>query len=175
MKFDDRGKMPDGLIGIVVVEIEPSQPKHGFRGFGAARRIFQCGFINLDGPVIFFDERQPGKIIVAVSAEKEIRNFELALDDLVIIDPRDVAEREFLETIEFRSVFASFPVGAGRADERIDFLNRIIRLNIGFQIRICGREEYPLVFQFPSGGKGLQCAFFIRRKREKQDGAKAQT
>ena len=96
-----------------------------------------------------------------MSGMELVADFKLALDDFIVIDPRDMPLCELLETVEFVSVFAGFAECAGRADEGVGFLHGVIRLNLGFQIEIGGGEEVALVFLFPSGGKRIQCGFII--------------
>ena len=174
MQFDCFGKVPDCLFGISVVKIEPSETQHCFGGFGTAGRVFQRSFVNLNRAVVFFDERKPGEVIIPVSLIEFTPDFELTLDDFIIVDPGDVSLCELLETIEFRAVFPCFPVSSCGADERIDFLYRFIRLYLRFQIGIRGGEEFPLIFQFSAGGKRFQSGFFIGGNGKDQYGGEDQ-
>ena len=174
MEFDDLRKMADRLFRIVVVQIDPSQPQHGFRGLFAARGVFQGRFVDLDGAVVFPDEGEPRKIVVPVPLEKQIGNLKLAFDDLVIVDACHMALGQFLKAVEFGSVFASFAVCPCRADQCVDFLDGIIRLEVGFQIGVRGGEKFALIFQLPAGGERLQCGFLIRGQGKNHCGRQSQ-
>ena len=111
---------------------------------------------------------------LADALEKQIGNFKLAFDDLVIVDACHMALGQFLKAVEFGSVFASFAVCPCRADQCVDFLDGIIRLEVGFQIGVRGGEKFALIFQLPAGGECLQCGFLIRGQGENHCGRQSQ-
>ena len=106
MEFDGVREACDGLVGFVVVQIEPSEPETRRRRGGGAGGVFQRLFINLHRAVVLGDEGNPGEKTVPVPREKLVADLELPLDHLGEIDACDMSFRQFLKTVELRTVLA---------------------------------------------------------------------
>ena len=101
--------------------------------------------------------------------EKLVADLELPLDHLGEIDACDMSFRQFLKTVELRTVLARLPVRPCRADEGVDLLNRIVGLDLRLQIGIRGGEIFSAFFAIPSGGIGFLGGFFVGKCRQEKE------
>ena len=168
--------MPDGVIGLLFVDVNACQPQPGFAGAVGARGVLQRGFVNFNGAVFVLNERNPGNEEVAVSFKIKVADFVLTVDDLGEIDFVEVFADQFLETVEFISVKFGFAVCPCSGDQGVAFQNGGVRHEMRIHVSGSGTA---VAFRFFSVAalRKKDVGFLVRRLCccRKQNGCRQQT
>ena len=137
MKLRDFAQMTNRMIGFLVINVNPGKPQPCFRGTFMTGSILQHSFINLHGPVLFLDKRNPGHHDIPMSGKKQVPDLIFTFYNPGKINFIEMFINQALKAVKLLAIQSGFPVCPGGRDQRIAPQDRRFRHEMRIHVPGC--------------------------------------